>query len=146
MPSLGDSRVLAFHPKDLFDLVLDINAYPEFLPWCVGARVLEHHPDYLIADLVIGYKALREKYTSKVSFDADALTINVDQKSGPFNYLRNNWQFKDHARGCEIEFTLDFEFRSRILDKMIGGVFSKASEKMIESFELRANAKLEKVT
>lgn len=139
MPTHAEKRVLPFTGKQLFDLVADVDKYPEFLPWCVGARVRSLEGNVILADLVIGYKMFRERFTSKVTLDAPG-RIDVAYSDGPFKYLDNHWLFVDSSDGksCEIEFYVDFEFRSRLMQKLIGPVFNTAVRRMIRAFEDRA--------
>jgi coenzyme Q-binding protein COQ10 len=139
MPTHSDERVLPYTPKQLFDLVANIDLYPEFLPWCVGARINERKENVVYADLVIGFKLFREKFTSKVILDEAHHAIDVEYMDGPFRYLNNHWGFHDHPEGCRITFFVDFEFRSIILQKTIGMLFNEAVTRMISAFESRAN-------
>jgi coenzyme Q-binding protein COQ10 len=123
----------------MFDLVADVGRYPEFLPWCVGARVRSRTDTLLVADLIIGFKGLRESFTSRVSLDREAMTIDVLYQDGPFKYLNNNWKFMDSESGhCALDFYVDFEFKSRILQRLIGMLFNEAVRRMVRAFELRA--------
>ena len=132
--------------SQLYELVADIERYPEFLPWCSAARILSRDENSLIADLVISFKAFTEKYTSRVTLcPPDPITkiakINVELIDGPFSHLRNQWEFSPGKDGgtC-IAFDLDFKFRSAILEKLIGYMFEKAFKKMTEAFKERAEA------
>ncbi|MEH6524895.1 MAG: type II toxin-antitoxin system RatA family toxin [Sneathiella sp.] len=138
MPTHSDERVLPYTPKQLFDLVAAVDLYPEFLPWCVGARINKREENVIYADLVIGFKLFREKFTSKVTLDEANQTIDVEYLDGPFRYLNNHWGFFDHPDGCKITFFVDFEFRSIILQKTIGMLFNEAVSRMISAFEKRA--------
>tara|TARA_R110000787_G_scaffold108212_4_gene216575 strand:- start:61269 stop:61688 length:420 start_codon:yes stop_codon:yes gene_type:complete len=122
----------------MFDLVAAIDQYDEFLPWCVGSRIKERKENIVLADLVIGFKLFREKFTSKVTLDEENMRIDVEYMDGPFRYLNNHWQFNAHPDGCEIDFFVDFEFRSMILQKTIGMLFNEAVTRMISAFENRA--------
>jgi coenzyme Q-binding protein COQ10 len=130
----------------MFALVADIERYPEFIPWCTGARVLQRQtlPDgreQLTANLDIAFKMFRETYTSRVILDAGARTIEVEAVHGPFRTLNNNWEFIDHGEdGCTIVFEIDFAFSSPILQKLISAVFGKAVQRMVSAFEDRARA------
>ncbi|CCQ73468.1 type II toxin-antitoxin system RatA family toxin [Magnetospira sp. QH-2] len=139
MPTHAEKRLLPFTPDQLFDLVADVPKYPEFLPWCVGARIKRREEDILWADLVIGFKMFRERYTSRVELDRENNKINVEYQEGPFKYLNNHWVFEPHADGTMIDFFVDFEFRSKILQKAIGVVFNEAVSLMVSSFEKRAH-------
>jgi coenzyme Q-binding protein COQ10 len=139
MPTHRETRVLPYTPEQIFDLVADVERYPEFLPWCVGARVSRREDALIVADLMIGFKMIRERYTSKVKLDRPN-RIDVDYgHDGPFRHLENHWQFKPtDDGGCEVDFFLDFEFRSRMLQRLIGVVFQEAVRRMVAAFESRA--------
>ncbi len=138
MPTHAEQRRLPYTPKQMFDLVADVEKYPEFLPWCVGLRVNSRNGDVILADMVIGYKMFREKFTSEVRLQ-DPDQIDVAYRDGPFKYLKNNWKFlPDEGGGCIVDFYVDFEFRSVILQKMIGVVFHEAVKIMVHAFEKRA--------
>ena len=140
MPTHAEKRLLPHKPEQLFDLVADVDRYPEFLPWCVAARVSDRHGDVLRADLVIGFKMFREKFTSKVTL-ARPGRIDVEYFRGPFRYLNNHWIFTPEGEGsCIIDFYVDFEFRSRLLQRLIGPVFNEAVRRMVRAFETRADA------
>ena len=142
MPTHAEKRVLPHTPEQMFDLVADIEKYPEFLPWCVATRIRETKDNTVTADMVIGFKVFREKFTSTVTCHRPG-RIDVAYTKGPFKYLNNHWIFEpvsgeggeDH---CLIDFYVDFEFRSRIFQKAIGAVFNKAVRRMISAFEKRA--------
>ncbi len=138
MPTHAEKRVLPYKPKEMFDLVAAIDRYNEFLPWCIGSRIKERKDNVVLADLVIGFKLFREKFTSKVTLDEENMRIDVEYMDGPFRYLNNHWQFNDHLDGCEVDFFVDFEFRSMILQKTIGMLFNEAVTRMITAFEGRA--------
>ncbi len=138
MPTHAEQRILPYSPKQMFDLVAAIDQYDEFLPWCVGSRIKERKENIVLADLVIGFKLFREKFTSKVTLDEENMRIDVEYMDGPFRYLNNHWQFNAHPDGCEIDFFVDFEFRSMILQKTIGMLFNEAVTRMISAFENRA--------
>lgn len=138
MPTHAEKRVLPYKPKEMFDLVAAIDRYNEFLPWCIGSRIKERKDNVVLADLVIGFKLFREKFTSKVTLDEENMRIDVEYMDGPFRYLNNHWQFNDLPDGCEVDFFVDFEFRSMILQKTIGMLFNEAVTRMITAFEGRA--------
>ena len=138
MPTHAEQRALPYSPKQMFDLVAEIDKYDEFLPWCVGSRIKERKENIVLADLVIGFKLFREKFTSKVTLDEENMRFDVEYMDGPFRYLNNHWQFNAHPDGCEIDFFVDFEFRSMILQKTIGMLFNEAVTRMISAFEARA--------
>jgi coenzyme Q-binding protein COQ10 len=136
----SEQRVMPFRPEQLFDLVADVRRYPEFLPWCVGARIRQSDGTLIVADLMIGYKLVRERFTSRVSLDRDDLRIEVAYADGPFKYLDNNWFFHAHPGGCLVDFRVDFEFRSSVLQNIIATLFNEAVKRMVAAFETRAHA------
>ena len=145
MPTHAEKRLLHHTPEQLFDLVADVEKYPEFLPWCVVTRVRERGEedghDMLISDMVIGYKMFREKFTSKVVCQRPG-RIDVSYFDGPFKYLNNHWIFEaggGEESKCMIDFYVDFEFKSRLFQAAIGAVFNKAVKRMIQAFEKRAD-------
>ena len=137
MPTHAEKKILRYSPEQMFDLVADVRRYPEFLPWCVGARVLSRNDEELIADLTIGFKMFRETFRSRVALDRPG-HIHVAYENGPFRYLNNHWRFHPVPQGCEVDFFVDFEFRSRILQMAIGVVFNEAVRLMVRAFERRA--------
>ena len=138
MPTHAEKRVLPYTPEQLYALVEAVDKYPDFLPWCVGARIREQSESHMVADLVIGFKMFRERFTSIVTLDPSQPRIDVEYKDGPFKYLNNHWVFNTHPDGCEIDFYVDFEFKSMILQKTIGMLFNEAVHRMIAAFETRA--------
>jgi len=138
MPIHKEKRLLPYTPDQLYELVVDIERYPEFLPWCLGARVRTRQEDLIVADLIIGFRMFRERFTSRVEPDAKANRIDVTYAEGPFKYLENHWVFEDHPEGCLIDFYVDFEFRSKLLQKVIEGLFHEAVRRMVSAFETRA--------
>lgn len=139
MPRHAEKRVLPFTPQQLFDLVADIESYPEFLPWCVAARIREREGNHLVSEMVIGFKMFRERFTSRVTLDPDGRRIDVSYAEGPFKYLTNHWIFEEHPDGCVIDFYVEFEFRSRLLQKVIETLFHEAVRRMVRAFETRAH-------
>ena len=139
MTTHAEQRVLPYTPEQMFDLVAGIERYPEFLPWCVGARIKSREGNVVIADLIIGFKMFRERFTSKVVLGRPG-RIDVAYTDGPFRYLTNHWLFEPHPQGCRIDFFVDFEFKSRILQATIGALFNEAVRRMIVAFEGRARA------
>jgi coenzyme Q-binding protein COQ10 len=137
MPTHAERRVLRYTPEQLFDLVADVRRYPEFLPWCVGARVLSRTETGLVADLTIGFKMFRETFRSQVALERPG-HIHVRYLNGPFRYLNNHWRFHPHPQGTEVDFFVDFQFRSRLLQAVIGTVFEQAVRLMVRAFERRA--------
>ncbi|MFQ5621990.1 MAG: type II toxin-antitoxin system RatA family toxin [Paracoccaceae bacterium] len=147
MPTHSERRVVPYTARQMYDLVADVASYPEFLPWCAAARVRGRHalPDLsaeiMDVDMVISFKLFRERFGTRVTFPRDALRIVVNYLDGPFRHLNNSWDFHPLPDGrCEVDFHVDFEFRSVILQKVIGLVFYEAMQRIITAFEKRANA------
>jgi len=138
MPEHFETRFLPYSPEQIFNLVSDIESYPEFLPWCIGTRILKREENIIYADLIVGFKMVREIYTSKIILERPDL-INVEYQKGPFKYMKNIWKFKKNRSGCEITFFIDFEFKSRVLRGIMGPVFGEAVNRMVGAFEDRAN-------
>lgn len=136
----SEKRIIAHNPEDLFALVADVRRYPEFLPWCLASRIRSETEQRMVADLIIGFQMFKERFTSFVELDKDKLEIHVEYAEGPFKYLKNEWKFNPHPDGCEIDFYVDFEFRSRILQTVIESLFTEAVKRMVRAFESRADA------
>ena len=125
-------------PQQLFDLVADVENYSKFLPWCVACRINRRDGTVIWADLIVGFKMLREKFTSKVTLDRPN-RIHVEYLEGPFRYLNNHWTFTPIPEGgTEIGFYIDFEFRSKMLQTLMGAVFNEAVKRMVGAFVKRA--------
>ena len=135
----AEKRLVSHTPEQLYALVLDVQKYPQFLPWCLAARVKSQTESELTADLIIGFNMFRETFTSYVEFDSDKLEIDVRYAEGPFKHLTNNWKFLPHEDGCEIDFYVDFEFNSRLLQSVIETLFTEAVRRMVRAFEARAD-------
>ena len=140
MPSHSEMRRLPYTPAEMFDLVAAVEDYPKFLPWCLEAEVRSRDGDSMVADLVIGFRMFRERFTSEVSLKRPE-RIDVRYRKGPLRRLENHWEFRPHGDGhCMIDFHVDFEFRSRLLQMLIGAVFHEAFRRMVGAFEARARA------
>lgn len=149
MPSHKEIRVLPYRPDQMYDLVADIESYPEFLPWCLAARNRKREDvddgEVVWSDLVVGFKLIRERFTSKVNLRPGAemetpARIDVEYVDGPLKFLRNHWVFLPGENGgCEIDFYVEFEFRNRIFQKLIGTLFHEAVTRMVGAFEKRAD-------
>jgi coenzyme Q-binding protein COQ10 len=138
MAKYAEQRLLPYTPEQLFTLVADIERYPEFLPWCIGARIRERHGNTIKADLAIGFKMYRERFTSEVTLEPPG-QIHVAYSDGPFRYLQNQWKFEAGPDGgCIVDFYVDFEFKSKMLQKVIEVLFSEAVRRMVAAFEGRA--------
>lgn len=140
MPTHAEKRVLPYSPRQLYDLVADVERYPEFLPWCLAARVRRRSGPLVIADLVVGFKMVRERFTSRVQLgdDQSPPRIDVTYIEGPIRHLNNHWVFQDHEDGCLIDFYVDFEFHSRMLQRVMQPLFNEAVRRMVAAFETRA--------
>ena len=138
MPTHAEQRVLPYTPEQLFALVADVERYPEFLPWCVGARIRERSANLIVADLIIGFRMFRERFSSRVALDPPR-RIDVAYTEGPFRYLNNHWIFDPVPGGCRIDFFVDFEFKSRLLQRVIELFFHEAVRRMVGAFEHRAH-------
>lgn len=137
MPTHAEKRHLPYTPEQLFDMVSDIERYPEFLPWCAAARIRRREGNVLYADLMIGFKMVRERFTSKVTLGTNRLDVVYTE--GPFKYLNNHWIFEPaEDGGTNIDFFVDFEFQSKLLRTLIGALFNEAVRLMVASFEKRA--------
>lgn len=122
----------------MFDLVADIGRYDEFLPWVQGMRIRSNEGNVIIADMVVGFKMVRERFTSRVTLDRPS-KVHVDYISGPLKYLKNDWVFRSGAKGgCEIDFSVDFEFKNKMFERLAGMFFHEAFRRMVASFEARA--------
>ena len=138
MPTHAEQKVLPYTPEQLFALVADVERYPEFLPWCSAARITRHDGDTFHADLVVRFKMFKERFASRVTLHPHS-QIDVEYINGPFRYLNNHWHFIEaEDGGCVIDFYVDFEFRSRMLQKLIGLLFNEAVSRMVGAFETRA--------
>lgn len=138
----AERKVLPFTPKQLFDLVIDVPRYPEFLPWCTAARVRRKEgPNVEVDEVAIGFGPLHEKFVSRIvtsTDNPDALTIDTTGIEGPFRELASRWVFRPDPAGTEIEFSLEFEFRSRLLQHTMRMLFAEAVKRMVSAFEARA--------
>ena len=140
MPRHSETRHLPYTPDQLFALVADVEHYPEFLPWVVAVRVRSSSEKETIADLVVGFSAFKERFTSRVVKDKPH-RICVDYVEGPLKYLHNEWSFDRAADGgSEVHFSVDFAFRSRLFESLAGAMFDRALRRMTDAFEQRAAA------
>ena len=140
MPRHSETKVLPYSPEQLFALVADIEKYDEFLPWVVAVRIKSESESETIADLVVGFNAFKERFTSKVSKHAPD-RITVDYVDGPLKYLHNEWKFTPvPGGGTELCFAVDFAFKSRLFETLAGQMFDRALRRMTSAFEQRADA------
>ena len=134
-----EKRIINHTPQNLYNLVSDVKKYPEFLPWCLGARVKNLLKNEFDADLIIGFKIYKEVYSSQILLDPNNYKIIVNYKDVPFEYLYNYWLFNENSAWCEIEFMVEFKFKSIFLQTVMESLFSEAVKKMVKAFEKRAN-------
>jgi coenzyme Q-binding protein COQ10 len=138
-----ETRRLPYTPQQVFDLVADVEKYPLFLPWCTACRINRRETDTVfIADLAMGFKMVRETFSSRVTLDPGK-AVKVEYLDGPFRHLVNTWTFKPvvtktGAPATELEFYIEFEFRSKLLQSIIGVLFEEAVRRMVAAFEARA--------
>lgn len=138
MPRHSETRFLPWSPEEMFDLVADVGRYPEFLPWVVAVRPRRKDADAQVWDMSVGFRSLRETFTSTVRLDRPR-HIDVDYLSGPLKHLHNDWHFRPGENGgTRLEFSVDFEFKSKIFERLAGAFFHEAFKRMVASFEARA--------
>ncbi len=146
MPLFRDERRVRHNAVQMFDLVADVERYPEFVPLCnalrIRSRKTEDGRETLIADMSVGYKLIRETFTSRVTLDKPNLKVRVEYIDGPFSRLENIWTFKDEPEGdrSRVGFFIDYEFKSRTLGMLMGSMFDAAFRKFAGAFERRADA------
>jgi coenzyme Q-binding protein COQ10 len=144
MPTFRMTRPVKHKPAEMFSLVADVESYPEFLPLCEDLRIIRRVQsgegvETLVANMSVGYKAIKESFTTRVTLDEPRLRIQVEYVDGPFKYLENRWSFHATPTGCDVEFYINYEFKSFALSLLMGTVFEKAFRKFTEAFELRAD-------
>ncbi|MEM1313615.1 MAG: type II toxin-antitoxin system RatA family toxin [Pseudomonadota bacterium] len=149
MPTHAEIRPMPYAPEQMYALIADIDRYPEFLPWVAAvrerARRTEDGPagpvEIIEADLIVSFKVFRERFGSRVTLRRDELKIDVAYLDGPFRYLDNHWEFRPReGGGADVDFFVDFEFKSPILRRVIGAVFYEAMKRIVQAFETRADA------
>jgi coenzyme Q-binding protein COQ10 len=139
------TRILPYQPRQLFELVGDVERYPEFVPWITRLRAWNRRPDgegitRLDAEADVGFSIIHERFATRVRLDEPALVVDVDLISGPFRHLTNRWAFKDHPNGTELSFEIDFQFKSRLLQGLLAANFHRAVNRLVGCFEDRAKA------
>lgn len=140
MPRHSETKHLPYTPEQLFDLVADVARYDEFLPWVVAVRIRSNSETEMLADLVVGFNAFKERFTSKVTKDRPR-AVTVDYVEGPLKYLKNEWRFEPAAGGgTDVFFSVDFAFKSRMFESLAGQMFDRALRRMTQAFETRAAA------
>lgn len=145
MPSHSEKRKLPYTARQMYDLVADVGAYPEFLPWIAAARVRDRRAlddgEVMEADLVVSFKVFRESFGSRVTLWPQDMTINTEYIDGPFRHMEATWRFRDLPEGgCEVTFDVDFEFRNAVMRKVMNAVFNEAMQRIVRAFETRAQA------
>ncbi|MEM7684390.1 MAG: type II toxin-antitoxin system RatA family toxin [Paracoccaceae bacterium] len=143
MPTHAETRQMPYSADEMYALIADVPSYPQFLPWCSAARIRGRREadaaEIVDADLVISFKVFRERFGSRVTLYPDENRIDVEYLDGPFKFLKNNWTFKPVSdTACEVDFFVDFEFRSKTLQAIIGVVFNEAMRRIVRAFEQRA--------
>ena len=144
MPTFRTTRRVAHTPQQMFDLVAEVDAYPEFVPLCEELRVRRRVQsgegiETLVAEMSVGYKAISERFTTRVTLDRPRLRILVEYVNGPFSYLENRWTFLPAPGGSDVEFYITYEFKSRALGLLMGAMFDRAFRRFAEAFEERAD-------
>jgi coenzyme Q-binding protein COQ10 len=138
VPRHHETRVLPYSDEQMFALVTDIERYPEFLPWVIALRVRSDDAHEAVADMIVGFKGLRESFSCRVSKQRPREVI-VSYIDGPMKHLSNEWHFAPtDDGGCRVDFMVDFAFRNRMFEALAGQMFDKALRKMIAAFETRA--------
>lgn len=134
-----EQKQLPYTPEQMFDLVADVARYQEFAPWCIASRINKRESEQVFyADLVVGYKMFRERFTSKVNLDSPR-RIHIEYLKGPLKNLRNNWEFKPApGGGCVIDFSVEFEFGNVALQTLANMFFNEVVKRMVSAFEARA--------
>jgi coenzyme Q-binding protein COQ10 len=144
MATHSETRSVPYSADLMFQVVSDVQRYPEFLPWVTGLRVLmrgrENDKDVIVAEMVVGYRNMRERYTSRIVLDRAARVIDVSQTEGPFRNLDNHWKFTPRENGCDVEFKIDFQFKNPLLNVVVGQMFERVVMKMADAFVKRAKA------
>lgn len=140
MPGIRETRDLPYNCEQMFDLVADVGSYRKFLPWVIATRVRSDSETEMIADMVVGFKAIRESFTSRVEKNRPEY-LRVHYVDGPLRDLDNTWQFeKLENGGCRVHFCVEFTFKNRVFEAMAGQYFDRAFRKMVAAFETRADA------
>jgi coenzyme Q-binding protein COQ10 len=145
MPHVSTKRRVRHSAADMFDLVADVESYPEFVPLCRDLKVRQRNPtgegvEIVVADMTVSFQLVRQTFRSRVTLDKPNLEILVEYLQGPFSHMQNRWSFKPAGEGaCEVEFVIDYEFRSRTLALLMGSMFDLAFRRFAAAFEARAD-------
>jgi len=146
MPSHQETRRLPHSAAEMYDLVADMERYPEFLPWCAAARIRARHQDdgprkVMDVDIVAAFKVFRESFGTRVTLDPEARVIDSRLLDGPFRHLHSRWAFRDLGEaGCEVDYGIEFEFRNPVLRRVMNSVFGDAQTRIMQAFEKRADS------
>jgi coenzyme Q-binding protein COQ10 len=148
MPSFSTTRRVPFTPRQMYDLVADVEQYPRFLPLCealtVKKRGREGGREFMVCEMTVGYHAIRETFTSRVTLDPDALQVHAgsvpEYPSGPFRQVENRWSFAPAEGGCDVQFHIAYEFKSLMLQMLVGSLFDRVFRRYTQAFEERARA------
>lgn len=142
MPKFETRRRVPYTPAEMYALVADVESYPEFLPLCEGLDVLERAPhgagELIRAEMRVGYQMIRERFTTQVTLDPTTPEVLAEHLEGPFTHLTNRWRFHPAGNGCEVDFHIDYAFKSLMLQMLVGGMFEQAFRKFADAFEQRA--------
>jgi coenzyme Q-binding protein COQ10 len=144
MPAHSETRRLPYTAEQMYDLVADVDSYPQFIPWIAAARVRSVKPEgeaeVMLADLVVGFRMFREKFLSRVTMWEETRRIDTEYIEGPFRHMHSRWEFRDvEGGGSEVHFDVDFEFRNRLLQGAAGLFFQDAMTRIVRAFEARAD-------
>ena len=138
----SETRELPYTPEQMYDLVADVERYPEFLPWTAAARVRSReggpNGEVMLADLVISFRVFRESFGSKVTLWPGEKRIETAYLEGPFEHMNSEWRFEPTETGCRVHFWVDFAFRNRLIGRVVGSVFNQAMHRIVAAFEKRA--------
>jgi len=148
MPSFSTTRRVPFTPRQMYDLVADVEQYPKFLPLCealtVKKRGHESGREFMICEMTVGYHAIRETFTSRVTLDPATLQVHAgsvpEYPSGPFRSVENRWSFADAPGGCDVQFHIAYEFKSLMLQMLVGSLFDRVFRRYTQAFEDRARS------
>ena len=145
MPGHEEKRRVGYRAEQMYSLVADVDSYADFLPWCGASRIYQRMPtpdgtgEVVLARLLISFRVFRETFTSRVTLHPSTRTIDVEYLDGPFRHLDTHWQFEPlDGNACEVDFSVDFSFRNAVLEKIVGGLFHHAMERIVTAFEERA--------
>ena len=142
MTTHSETRVMPYTAQQMYDLVADVASYPRFLPWCSAARIrsreVSGEVEIMLADLVISFRVFRERFGSRVTLWPERHRIDTAYIDGPFRHMESSWSFRDVEGGCEVSFDVEFEFRNRMLQGVVGVVFNDAMQRIVRAFERRA--------